>query len=217
MRLVAFGDIHMSLGDFRAIPGVKEADYLIVTGDITNYGGQDEAKIILNELMSVNKNILAVFGNLDEKTVGQYLSGLKINLHGFGKLINKVGIFGVGGSNLTPFKTPNELAELEIEATILSGFKEVESAPLKILVSHPPPYDCQVDKINNGVHVGSTAVREFIEKYQPDLCLTGHIHEAVGEDTIGRTLVINPGMLKKGGYIEVLIENGKLTATRLNI
>jgi hypothetical protein len=32
------------------------------------------------------------------------------------------------------------------------------------------------------------------EKYQPDLCRAGHIHEGKGVNTIGRTTIINPGM-----------------------
>ncbi len=41
--------------------------------------------------------------------------------------------------------------------------------------------------------VGSSAVRESIEKYKPLLGLHGHIHESRGFVKIGRTLCINPG------------------------
>jgi Icc-related predicted phosphoesterase len=41
--------------------------------------------------------------------------------------------------------------------------------------------------------VGSSAVREAIEKYQPVMSLHGHIHESRGEARIGKTLAINPG------------------------
>lgn len=43
------------------------------------------------------------------------------------------------------------------------------------------------------IPVGSTAVRELIEKYQPLLSLHGHVHESAGAVRIGRTLCINPG------------------------
>ena len=59
-------------------------------------------------------------------------------------------------------------------------------------------------------HVGSTAVREFIDLYQPDICVTGHIHEAKGEDRIGRTHVLNPGPLSQGGYVELIEGEGGL-------
>jgi uncharacterized protein len=43
------------------------------------------------------------------------------------------------------------------------------------------------------IPVGSTAVRELIERYQPLLTLHGHVHESPGATHIGRTLCINPG------------------------
>ena len=43
------------------------------------------------------------------------------------------------------------------------------------------------------IPVGSTAVRELIERYQPLLGLHGHVHERAGATRIGRTLCINPG------------------------
>jgi len=54
-------------------------------------------------------------------------------------------------------------------------------------------------------HVGSKAVREVIEKYQPLLGLHGHIHESKGYDKIGRTLVINPGSEYNEGILHVAI------------
>jgi len=112
----------------------------------------------------------------------------------------------VGASNPTPFNTPNELGEDEIAAFIIKGYLEVKDAGLKILISHAPPANTKVDKVASGQHAGSKAVREFIERYHPNLCITGHIHEAKGEDRIGETPIVNPGMLKNGGYVEITIE-----------
>ena len=60
--------------------------------------------------------------------------------------------------------------------------------------------------------MGSTAVREFIEENQPDICLCGHIHEARAMDRIGRTLVVNPGPLVQGGYVLLRSNAGTLSA-----
>lgn len=67
-----------------------------------------------------------------------------------------------------------------------------------ILVSHAPPFDTCCDYTRNDQHVGSRAVRKFIENYQPLLTLHGHIHETVdktGKFTakIGRTTVATAG------------------------
>ncbi len=50
------------------------------------------------------------------------------------------------------------------------------------------------------MHVGSRAVRAFIEAVQPLVCFTGHIHGGVGIDTIGVTRIVNPEPLSSGGY-----------------
>jgi Icc-related predicted phosphoesterase len=83
-------------------------------------------------------------------------------------------------------------------------------------VSHTPPLKTTTDRIGSGVHVGSRAVRAFIEEYQPVFCLCGHIHEARSQDRIGNTLVINPGMIKDGGWIEIIEDNDTVDA-RLHI
>lgn len=67
-----------------------------------------------------------------------------------------------------------------------------------ILVSHSPPRDTYCDTLANRTHVGSRALRSWIERHQPPLVLSGHIHEAprvtqTYRDAIGRTVVVNPG------------------------
>jgi Icc-related predicted phosphoesterase len=67
-----------------------------------------------------------------------------------------------------------------------------------IFVSHSPPRDTRCDVTGGREHVGSRALRRFIERHQPPLVLSGHIHESPRMsgsyvDTIGRTVVVNPG------------------------
>ncbi len=78
-----------------------------------------------------------------------------------------------------------------------------------IIISHNPPKDAKVDLISAGIHVGSALYREFIETYQPLLAVSGHIHEAIGIDTIGKTTVINPGPLAEGCYAVVDVQKQK--------
>jgi hypothetical protein len=61
--------------------------------------------------------------------------------------------------------------------------------------------------------VGSRAVRRFIEQYQPLLCLTGHIHEAAGMDRIGRTVIVNPGPIARGGFVRAEITGRQAAVT----
>jgi Icc-related predicted phosphoesterase len=65
-------------------------------------------------------------------------------------------------------------------------------------VLHSPPRETLCDLTSERVHVGSRAIRAFVEKHQPPLVLSGHIHESprvsnAYRDAIGRTVVVNPG------------------------
>ena len=213
MRIIAFGDIHDRAENIGKIDRLSDANRVIITGDLTNFGGIGRAKKIIETVSRHNPNLYAMPGNMDQREVESYLDDLGINLHSKGVIIQGVGFFGVGGSNYTPFNTPTEYTEEEIKEFIQKGYEEVKHVALKILVSHPPPYNTNVDIVGGGHHVGSVSVREFIEEHQPQVCLTGHIHEAVGKDRIGDTLILNPGTLEDGGYVELVEKEGRLEAT----
>jgi hypothetical protein len=213
MRIIAFGDIHMNPGAVESIPGIDSADYIIITGDITNFGFRSDAEKVINTLMTVNANILGVAGNLDQPDVARYLEDIGLSLHGKGRIIDGVGIVGLGGSNYTPFNTPNEFSEEELSDLLATGISQVGDVKHHILVSHVPPFQTKVDKLLNGSYVGSTAVRTYIEEKQPLFCLSGHIHESRGQDYIGRTLILNSGAVRDGGYIDILFEKGKIAAS----
>lgn len=222
MKIIAVGDIHMAPEHLDSIPGISEADLVILNGDLTNYGGTREVKEVLNHCMSLNPKTLAHFGNLDKPEVNSYLEELGINLHGQARIIDDtICIVGIGGSNITPFRTPSEFSEKTIRSTAegayLQGMEYIRLAePLHkrkiplLFISHAPPYNTKVDIIRSGKHVGSTAIRAIIEKYQPALTVVGHIHEAKGEDIIKNSPIINPGMLRNGGWISIDAINSQL-------
>ena len=71
-----------------------------------------------------------------------------------------------------------------------------------MLICHAPPLDTDLDRIRTGLHAGSRAVREFIEKHQPEYFFCGHIHEAEGAVIqMGATRAQNVG--KKGFLLEL--------------
>jgi Icc-related predicted phosphoesterase len=77
------------------------------------------------------------------------------------------------------------------------------------MVSHTPPVNTELDNAG-GRHVGSEKVREFIERCEPDLMLCGHVHEAKGQERIGKTVIVNPGMLRNGHALIDLGEDIKI-------
>lgn len=67
-----------------------------------------------------------------------------------------------------------------------------------VLVSHSPPRDTACDAIRSGTHVGSRALRRFVERQRPALVLSGHIHESPRvtgsyRDLVGGAVVVNAG------------------------
>ncbi len=71
-----------------------------------------------------------------------------------------------------------------------------------ILLSHASPYGI-LDKAYNGKHVGSKILLKSIKRYQPELVLCGHIHEAQGEGKIGKTKIYNLGCCGNYKIIEI--------------
>ncbi|MDV5165793.1 MAG: metallophosphoesterase [Candidatus Scalindua sp.] len=204
MKIISFGDIHEDLNSLMLLKNeLESADLVIVTGDLTNNNGRKEAERVIEEIMNYNENVLAQLGNMDQPEVNDYLTEKGINLHRNSFIIDDVGVFGVGGSNETPFNTPTEFSEEEIETFLLDGIDKVKDTTYKIMVPHMPPINTKLDIISAGVHVGSQSVRNFILKHKPDIALSGHIHEARGSDAIENTLAFNAGMFREGGYVVI--------------
>jgi Icc-related predicted phosphoesterase len=191
---------------------MRDTDLVIVSGDLTNFGGSVDARKVIDDVRGACRRVLALPGNLDKADVIPFLEREGIALHGCGMVVDGVGIFGCGGSNITSFKTPTELSEDEIYQTLMRGYAEVRDERPLLMVCHTPPFETRCDRISGGRAVGSTAARRFIEEIKPDLCISGHIHESVGIDTIGRTTIVNAGPFKDGGYIVVRAADGRLDA-----
>jgi len=78
------------------------------------------------------------------------------------------------------------------------GLAQVPPRSPLICVFHCPPHGTALDQIHGRAHVGSRAVRAFLEKHQPTLSLHGHIHESPAvsgrfAERIGTTIGVNPG------------------------
>jgi Icc-related predicted phosphoesterase len=111
-------------------------------------------------------------------------------------------------ANPTPWASPRELDEDALYRQIKQLADQLEDPATAIFNLHVPPLASGLDTayeiddqlrivVRNGkpheIAVGSSAVRQVLEEYQPLLALHGHIHESRGVATIGRTLAINSG------------------------
>ncbi len=207
---IGFGDIHEQTANIGLIPELADAAAVLVSGDLTNRGRENAAERILQDIRRVNPRIFAQIGNMDYPEVDDFLSLQGMNIHARGlDLGNGVGLMGVGYSTPTPFGTPGEVSDEQLGLWLVQAHEPVKDLPHLLLVAHNPPFDTATDKVGGRTSVGSLAVRAFIVAVQPEVCLTGHIHEARAEDRIGKTQVINPGPVAGGGYALIrLTESG---------
>ena len=213
MLIIAFGDVHMRPQRAGKIPDIRQADLVVINGDLTVRGGRVEALSMVDAISELNGRLCAHIGNMDEAEVDTLFTEMGINLNGRGKVVGEVGVFGLGGSPPTPFDTPSEFSEEVLGTRLRKAYQDVKDARIKILFSHPPPYGTRMDRLRSGEHVGSRAVRSFLEEQACSACVFGHIHEAVGTDRLGSTLLINPGMLSQGGYARIEWDGHTLSAT----
>jgi uncharacterized protein len=119
-------------------------------------------------------------------------------------------------ANPTPWHSPRELDENALYERISKLASQLEHPQTAIFNLHVPPYDTGLDTAQQiteqlepvfqsghpvEIPVGSTAVRQLIEEYQPLVALHGHIHESRGETKIGKTWAINSGSEYNSGRI----------------
>ncbi len=155
-------------------------------------------------------------GNDDEMEVDDVIRRAELVELGEGRLVELEGftMISTGWSNPTPWKTHREESEEQLAQRIESMASQIGDQTRAIFNLHCPPYKSGLDEapaidadlrlLHGGRAlrpVGSTAVREAIERHQPLISLHGHIHESKGAIKIGKTLSINPGSAYEEGML----------------
>ncbi len=119
-------------------------------------------------------------------------------------------------SNPTPWQTPREMSEEDLEKHLRELCVQIKNQDTAIYNFHVPPYGYSLDlcpKLDENltmaadekIHAGSLGAKAVIEQYQPLLGLHGHIHESRGAQKAGRTLLINPGSEYSEGILKGVI------------
>ncbi len=168
---------------------------------------------LLVERIDTHKIVtIAMPGNDDERIIAEVIRSYQDRgvIYPLGKVLEFEGheVVSLEYVNPTPWDTPREVDERGMMRKIEETIKPLKDVRNSIWNFHCPPIDTAIDlapkldksmKVVAGldgvkmVHVGSRSMREAIKKYQPMLCLHGHIHESSGFDKIGNTLCLNPG------------------------
>ncbi len=205
LKILAAGDIHGDTGLIKKLAekAKKEnVDIVILAGDLTF--GNEPVKGLLYPFEKQKKQVLLIPGNHEPVATTKFLSEIYPNvkdIHGYSiKFKNKerdVGIFGAGSANVGIF----QLNEKKIYDLLERGFEKIKDSKKKIMVTHVHPSGSIIEKFTD-FFKGSSGVERAIKKFQPDIALCSHVHEAAGiEEKIGNTKVINVG--RKGKIIEV--------------
>jgi uncharacterized protein len=159
-------------------------------------------------------------GNDDPPELREIVAGSGILVDPEDQLIDLgegISMISCGWSNQTPWNSPREMTEADLERHIEKLAAEVTDPSRSVFNLHVPPIRTAIDKapalddslkpiVKGGAvlmeSVGSEAVRAVIERHQPMLSLHGHIHESRGAIKIGRTLCINPGSEYADGVLQ---------------
>jgi Icc-related predicted phosphoesterase len=119
-------------------------------------------------------------------------------------------------ANPTPWQTPREWSEEEYYRRIKEGASSIRDITRALFMIHVPPYDSGLDtapeldknlrpRVTMGdvlrIPVGSTGVRRALQELQPLLSMHGHVHEAPGRSTVGRTICFNAGSEASQGIL----------------
>jgi len=184
MKIFVVADLHT-----KEIKVPEEVDAVIIAGDFTN---ADDPEFAARVIESIKEKTFAIPGNMDKKEVLDILEEKKVSVHLKEVEFDGIKIFGMGGSPTTPFGTPFEFKDEEIEK-ILRNFEK----SYDVVVFHSPPYGL-FDVVRGGVNAGSKSILNWIKKTKPKVVICAHIHEHQGVAKLGETIILKVWPASKG-------------------
>jgi len=199
-KILVASDIHgnAAISESLAIKAEKNnADLVILAGDLT---GSLESSGFIHPFKKRNQKVLFVPGNWDSSADASLMSDFyKIrNIDGYYASYEGVDIIGVGNPD---FRL--KLNEKNTLDRLAKNFEKVKNKPsTKILVSHLHAANTLPEF--SGFR-GEKSLLKAINYFQPDIFISGHIHEAEGlEQKIGKTKVISVG--RRGKIIKIKLD-----------
>lgn len=128
------------------------------------------------------------------------------------RLANDTNFSGykTSNGNWVPFLFTQEMMGSDSIQKDLKGILFTAKPNKTVYVMHTPPYKTNLDLVGRNWHIGSMAVKMFIEAQQPYLTLHGHIHETVAvsgefKQKIGNTLSMSSGNCNTKNELALLV------------
>lgn len=207
VRLAAVGDLHCtrkSHGVFRRIfQGIRdEADVLMLCGDLTDYGLEEEAVVLASELKDIGIPIVAVLGNHDHESdhgpLVQHilaeagvtvLDGDACEIEGVGFAGAKGFAGGFEGRSLEPWGERCIKAfvhEAVDEALKLEAALSRLACPQRIAVLHYSPIRATVEGEPPEIFafLGSRRLEEPLNRFGVSAVFHGHAHHGSPEGVL---------------------------------
>jgi Icc-related predicted phosphoesterase len=155
-----------------------------------------------------NDDMFEIDDVLKQSKCVELVEGKVIQLDEHHEMIN------AGWSTPTPWHTHREESEEQLKHRIQVMIDQLKDVKNSVFNLHDPPYGSGLDEApeltsdmrpayagRSLIPVGSKAVLELIEKYNPLLGLFGHVHEGKGTRKYRNTLCINPGSMYEQGML----------------
>ena len=193
MKVVAISDTHNQHHNLH----LPKGDLLLHAGDVSGRGTEAEARDFLDWFAEQDFNHkVFIAGNHDyffERCPASYISHVipdKVHyLNDSGVEIEGVRIWG---SPVQPWFF--DWAFNRHRGPEIDKHWQLIPDETDILITHGPAYNI-LDQTVKGELVGCKDLLNRIEKVKPRFHIAGHIHEAYGQETIGRTTFINASVL----------------------
>jgi len=206
MRLLFVADLHYSLKQFDwLLANAREYDLTVIGGDLLDLNSALEADVqiaIMEKYLSLltqQSRLVISSGNHDgdsrnaaDESIAAWMREARADrLHVDGDS------FDLGETRVTVCPWwDGDVSCAEIEKQL-----EIEAAQRRgcwVWIHHAPPEGSRTSWTGKK-QIGDKALRGWIDRFQPDIVLSGHIHnspfyaEGSWIDRIGRTWVFNPG------------------------
>jgi Icc-related predicted phosphoesterase len=206
MRLLFVSDLHYSLKQFDWLKErARDFDAVIIGGDLLDLGSGLDSDVqitIVEKYLRLLREVTPVAissGNHDgdsrnaaDESIAAWMQALRADgVHVDGDS------FDLGDTHIT--LCPWWDGQLSRDEIAVQLKREAAHAPGRwIWIHHSPPLGSKTSWTGKKF-IGDEFLRAWIERYQPDLVLSGHIHnspfydEGSWIDQIGKTWVMNPG------------------------
>jgi len=215
MRIIAIADLHgfHEVYDWLVdMEAAEEPDAVVLAGDLLGWGGAfdtiEEAQAadrlqVLRRLSGIDCPVLYVMGNDDfieldaSRASQQSVHGRRIEIGGFNFVGYQYTLPFMGGVHEKPEdEIAEDLARLEAEVDRRT-----------VMVTHGPVFGA-LDRVRGGQHVGSTALRDFVERTAPRAHIHGHIHGEFGRE--GRHFNVASAGRKRAMVIDLVTMGHKV-------